>query len=315
MLERKVEIGVSADDIGPVSLGWRRPMILLPDSFLTLDEEAQQAIFCHELLHVTRRDWLVNVLEELIGACLWVHPAIWLLMNQTKQAREQLVDSEVIRLTAAPEPYLAALLAMAGHPERAWTPAPMFCRRRHLARRIRLLLLERSSSGRLMCSYVSISMVLGCLCWTATAAFPLMGQPRFKEAAFKATQSAAPLVASVATSGTHPTASALRVQHDGWKEVVYNVGNGVSAPKVISKVDPQYSDAARLARLEGTVVVEGIVMTDGSFGSLEILNSPDFPELDRSALLAIQQWKFDPGKLKGQSVPVRLVVEMNFNLK
>ncbi len=54
---------VSEEATGPVMLGWLAPVVLLPVSFLDMDEEAQCGIACHELLHVRRGDWLVTLIE------------------------------------------------------------------------------------------------------------------------------------------------------------------------------------------------------------------------------------------------------------
>ena len=60
------ELGVSAEYrmsgevAGPVTFGWLRPVIILPESFIQLEEGMQRAVVCHELLHVKRRDWLWN---------------------------------------------------------------------------------------------------------------------------------------------------------------------------------------------------------------------------------------------------------------
>src|SRR4029079_7087774 len=161
-------------EVGPVTFGWRRPMILLPGSFLSLDEEAQRAILCHEFLHVLRKDWLTTIVEELIGACLWFHPAIWWLLSQTKLAGEEFIDAEVVRMTTAREPYIEALLTMAGaHPDRAMTPAPLFLSRRHLTSRMRALLVDHLISRMRLCvSYSFIAAALSASAWMAFATFP-----------------------------------------------------------------------------------------------------------------------------------------------
>ena len=104
---------ISPDVPGPVMLGWLAPVVLMPECFLALDEEAQCGIACHELQHVKRSDWPITLFEELAGALLWFNPAIWLLLGQTRLIREQLVDEEVVRLTGAREAYLDAPLAIA----------------------------------------------------------------------------------------------------------------------------------------------------------------------------------------------------------
>jgi hypothetical protein len=89
---------LSSDSSSPVMLGWLTPVVLLPEAFLALEEEAQCCVVCHELLHVSRHDWLITVFEELSAALLWFNPAAWWLLAQTRLAREQVVDAEVVRL-------------------------------------------------------------------------------------------------------------------------------------------------------------------------------------------------------------------------
>jgi hypothetical protein len=156
-------------------LGWLAPVVILPESFLALGEEAQCAVACHELLHARRHDWLINLFEELVGALLWFNPAIWMLLAQTRLAREQLVDTEVVHLTAAREPYIDALLAMArARQVLDLAPAPLFLRRRHLTQRIHLLLKEVSVSKlRLVFAYCSVTAILAFAGWFALISFPL----------------------------------------------------------------------------------------------------------------------------------------------
>ena len=170
---------LSSDVPGPVMLGWLTPVVLLPESFLPLAEEAQCGIACHELLHVRRHDWLVTVLEELAGTLLWFNPAIWSLLAQTRLAREQLVDAEVVRLTASREPYIDALLAIArGGPGLDLAPAPLFLRKRHLTQRIHLLLKDTAVSQlSTLSSCACMTAALALAAWFAVTSFPLVGQP------------------------------------------------------------------------------------------------------------------------------------------
>jgi beta-lactamase regulating signal transducer with metallopeptidase domain len=173
-------ICMSPDACGPVTLGWLAPVVLLPDSVLALNEEALCSVVCHELLHVKRHDWLIAVFEELAGCLLCFNPAAWWLLAQTRLAREQLVDAEVVRLTEAREPYIDSLLSIA----RAGSvldlaPAPLFLRKRHLTQRLYLLLKEVSmSKTRLLSSYGSIALMVVAAGWLACASFPLIGQPQ-----------------------------------------------------------------------------------------------------------------------------------------
>ncbi len=312
LIERDALVCISTNDMGPVTFGLFRPIVFLPESFLTLKQDAQCAIVCHELLHVKRNDWLVTVIEELVGACLWFHPAVWWLLSQAKLAREQLVDAEVIRLTAAPDPYIDALLRMAGaHPDRALLPAPLFLYKRHLIRRLRSLLMDCPiSRPRLVWSYASMAALLAFTAGLAFTSFPLMGQPQIQEAVVTEIAEARDVSPQTPTGGPIPQGVGWMGSMDG----VYRVGGGVTAPKLMTRVDPQYSDAAREALTQGTVVVQAIVQTDGTMTVTRVLRSLN-PELDRNAVNAMKQWRFEPGKLKDMPVPVELDVEVSFNLK
>jgi beta-lactamase regulating signal transducer with metallopeptidase domain len=96
----RADIQVSNEISGPVTFGFFRPAILLPPS--ALDDEA---IACHELVHVRRRDWLYTVFEESILAVFWFHPALWWLVSEIQLAREQSVDQEVVTILSGRERY------------------------------------------------------------------------------------------------------------------------------------------------------------------------------------------------------------------
>jgi protein TonB len=95
---------------------------------------------------------------------------------------------------------------------------------------------------------------------------------------------------------------------------VFRVGGGVSPPTVVSRVEPQYSEEARKARYQGTVVLEAIVRRDGTVDILRVVRSLGFG-LDENAIQALKQWHFRPGMRAGVPVDVALNIEVNFNLR
>jgi TonB family protein len=95
---------------------------------------------------------------------------------------------------------------------------------------------------------------------------------------------------------------------------VFRVGGGVSPPTVISRVEPQYSEEARKARYQGTVVLEAIVRRDGTVDIQRVVRSLGFG-LDENAIQALKQWRFRPGTKNGVPVDVSLNIEVNFNLR
>ncbi len=137
----------SASVPGPVTYGWRSPVILLPSSVLDLPAGLHEAIECHELIHVRRRDWLFVMAEAVVRSLLWFHPAVWFVLGRIQLAREQAVDREAVELLRNRETYLDALVAVAGyrlHPELA--PAPLFLRKRHLLARVDAVVKETNMS-------------------------------------------------------------------------------------------------------------------------------------------------------------------------
>jgi len=178
------DLRLSAALSGPVTFGLRRPVVVLPSRFTELPADIQEAVVCHELLHVRRRDWIVTVAEQAIRAALWFHPAVWWLIGQVKLAREQTVDGEVVARTGNRAQYLNALLAMAGNrPALDLAPAALFLRKRHLKNRVALLLKEVTMSKRTLISFcvTSCGVVLAAG-WLALHTFPLQAAPAPQEA-------------------------------------------------------------------------------------------------------------------------------------
>jgi len=93
----------------------------------------------------------------------------------------------------------------------------------------------------------------------------------------------------------------------------FRVGNGVTAPSVLYKADPEYTEEARLAKYQGTVVVSAEIGTDGLAYNMKAVRGLGLG-LDEKAIEAISQWKFKPGTRNGQPVPVLATIEVNFRL-
>lgn len=94
---------------------------------------------------------------------------------------------------------------------------------------------------------------------------------------------------------------------------VYEVGNGVSAPSVLSKVEPEMSKEARKAKFQGDVVLYVEVGHDGTPQYLRVIRSLGFG-LDEKAIEAVSKWKFRPGLKDGKPVAVAAKVTVMFRL-
>ncbi len=99
----------------------------------------------------------------------------------------------------------------------------------------------------------------------------------------------------------------------GYGGGAYRVGGGVSAPKALYAPDPEYSEEARKAKYQGTVVLWLVVDASGRPQQIRIQRALGMG-LDEKAIEAVKQWKFDPARRDGQAVPVMINVEVNFRL-
>jgi TonB family protein len=96
----------------------------------------------------------------------------------------------------------------------------------------------------------------------------------------------------------------------------YRPGNGVTTPILVREVKPAYTAEAMRAKVQGTVVVECVVLPDGSVGNVQVLKSLDSTfGLDQEAIKAARQWRFRPGLRLGEPVPVLITIELSFTLR
>jgi protein TonB len=91
------------------------------------------------------------------------------------------------------------------------------------------------------------------------------------------------------------------------------VGGHVRAPRKLRHVDPEYPPLARAARVEGRVVVECVIDTDGRVAQARVVTGR--PLLDDAALQAVRQWRYRPTLLDGVAVAVQMTVTVEFHLR
>jgi periplasmic protein TonB len=97
---------------------------------------------------------------------------------------------------------------------------------------------------------------------------------------------------------------------------VYRPGNGVSLPRVVKEVRPNYTSDAMRAKVQGVVMLECVVRPDGSVGDVQVIRSLDSTfGLDQEAVKAAKQWRFVPGTRMGEPVPVLISIELTFTLR
>jgi periplasmic protein TonB len=94
---------------------------------------------------------------------------------------------------------------------------------------------------------------------------------------------------------------------------VFRVGGGVSAPVVVYKPEPEYSEEARKVKHQGVVLIQMVVGADGRPRDMRVVR-PLGMGLDEKALEAVKTWRFEPAKKDGQNVAVLVTAEVQFTL-
>jgi len=97
----------------PAVVGWLRPVVLVPASALTgLTPQQLEVLLAHELAHVRRYDYVVNVVQCVIETLLFYHPAVWWVSRRIREEREHCCDDLAVRVCGDPHLYATALVSM-----------------------------------------------------------------------------------------------------------------------------------------------------------------------------------------------------------
>jgi bla regulator protein BlaR1 len=276
----------------PLVLGWLRPVILVPTSVLAgMDPLLLETILLHELAHIRRWDYPVNLLQNLAEVLFFYHPALWWVSRQIRRERENCCDDAAAIRCGDPLRYasaLAALEALRLPPTHSIHLVPA-AKGGSLMLRIRRLIAPEAAatSGPSLLSLTS-TLALG-------AAIALMSLP---------------LQATKADNGADQQEAPPPPPPPG-SEVL-----SVQFSKVRIKYQPPppaYPKAARERRIEGVVEVKITIGTDGVPTSAKAIAGPT--ELRSTAENYAKDWRFEPFLEKGKPVKVSFMLNMPFKLR
>jgi TonB family protein len=267
-------------DVGvPVVCGLLRPCVLMPRAASEWPDWQFEAAVRHELTHVRRNDLWTILIARIACAVWWFHPLAWLLSARLHDAQESACDDAVLFSGFEPATYAEALLAVAKTSTHSTLlQGCSMTTQTNLKSRIARLLdgsIARSTSRRNLIR--------------TTAAFAVV-------------------LAGFATVGLRNGSA------QGAPDHVYTMAEGVAAPKVLYKEDPQYTEQARADKVAGTVLVTVVIGTDGLVHDINIVKGIG-AGLDEKAIEALTKWHFQPGTLNGEPVAVRANIEINFRLQ
>lgn len=379
-IRRKVRILWGEDAFAmPVTWGYLRPRVLLPWSAKQWPESLVELVLTHELAHVARGDWLMQMLAEILCAMHWCNPLAWVAARRLRQESERACDDLVLRRGIAPREYAREVLGLAGNLRGSWPVRPSalaFARMTFLERRFAAMLNARTDRSGVSGKAGMWSAVAALCVVIPMAALRLPAQGNagkltgtVLDPAGAGVQNATVILSGPLGNITSMTATdahgnyafkglaagsyRLKVERSGFEtyrvarvaleerqEAVQNValmiastleeagGDGANdekakrikiageeeAAKILKKVKPAYPEEARSAGVQGEVVLDAVIGTDGKVLSLRVLNTEVDPALAMSAVEAVRQWRYKPTLLDGSPVEVNTTVTVKYSL-
>jgi TonB family protein len=284
-----VSIAASSRVFGPVTLGVRQKLLLLPVNVIEqLPEADLSTVIAHEFAHMRRKDFMKNLLYELLCLPVSYHPLLWLTRAHIMESREMVCDQMAASVTGADE-YAQSLLRLA-----SLLITGTLGRTPHTIGIFDANVFER----RLMNVTEKQQEIRGVRRAVVLAACAALALVTFGSAL------ALGMHGNAASGGSDSSATKAPKQ--------LSVSAKVMSQNILTKAVPIYPPAAKKARIQGKVVLDAVIGTDGNVESLRVLSGPQ--ELQQSALDAVRQWTYKPYLLNGDPIEVETTINIIYSL-
>jgi TonB family protein len=384
-IRRRVRLRVTRQPALLVTWGVSNPVILLPKDAESWQPDRVRLVLAHELAHVRRYDWLVQVMAEGVRAVFWPNPLFWIACTRLRAESEQACDDAVLGLGISHTSYASHLVELArsfsGH-GRTWLPAPSMARPSTLERRVVAMLntnINRGPISRWRRSMAVAALVAAALPVAAAAARTAAAPSGvLRDTSGRVLPGATVRLSAIGVEAVHETQSdsggafqfpeipdgdyMLSARLPGFqpgrqrvrvsasmaplnltlpvamlRETVTvksgdpefpspsrpmpsappcgstAVGGNIKPPMKLRHVSPRYRPEWKANNVEGDVLLQVVIGTDGTVRNLEVV-SPVHPDLEEEALWAVSEWQFSPTYLNCQAVEVRMFVTVSFKL-
>lgn len=285
-------IAVSTSILGPLTMGVKRMLVLLPANMVDgLPEEDLHAIIAHEFAHMFRRDYAKSLLYELLSLPAMYHPLFWATRAHVMESREEVCDRMAAEAVAGVENYARSLLRLAsslvrGTSARVPYAIGIFDANTFERRIMKLTLRQREIQGARRFAILAACVAFGM--GTCASALALR------------TYVYAPSVEGSGKTASKKTAPA-------------SVPAGVMAERILKQTMPIYPPAAKKAKIEGSVLLDAVIGKDGTIENLKAVSGPR--ELQQSALDAVRQWTYKPYLVNGDPVEVETTITVTYSLR
>jgi TonB family protein len=267
-IARRVSVLMTSVADGPSVVGWIRPVVLLPSAtLLGLTPEQLEAVLAHELAHIRRHDYIVNVMQILLETLLFYHPAVWWISARIRDERELCCDDLAVSSCGDALCYARALtklerlrvaapqLAMAG------TGGPL------LYRIQRLIGAKKQEYGPSKLPGI-VALSLGLACFAINVHWA-KGQ-----------------------SQDQPKAGRYVFINDGrgYEQDAAGVTVDPGSGAILRRASVEYPRRAVEKGIQGTVTVEATIDAAGDVSDARVVSGPS--ELRRSVLQSVLEWHF-----------------------
>ena len=270
-LTRRVYVLITSVADGPSVVGWIRPVVLLPSAtLLGLTPEQLETVLAHELAHIRRHDYLVNVLQILVETLLFYHPAVWWMSARIRQERELCCDDLAVSACGDALCYARALTRL----ERLRVSAPdlaMASTGGPLLYRIQRLIGARTQEYGPSKLPGILALSLGLACFAVNVHWA-RGQSQAER-----------------KPGEYVFLGLAHTFEKDGAGVMVDLGGAT----VLRRPSVEYPGSAMEKSIQGTVTVEVTLDASGDVGDVRVLSGP--PELRRVVLQSVLEWRFQPG--------------------
>ena len=284
-----VSIAASSLIFGPVTMGLYRKLVLLPEGMMSgLPAADLHAVIAHEFAHIHRKDFLKNLIYEALSLPVSYHPVFWLTRERLMESREIVCDQMAAEVSGRSK-YARSLLQLASllvmkTPIRTPHTIGIFDANT-FERRLMNLTKEQSEIRGAR----RLAIVAACAAFGVTTCVSAMALSMHVNADSVVSN------ASVSSLSDPVTVPAREM-----------AGNKVAGPV------PKYPEAAKKAKIQGTVVLNAVIGKDGAVEKLIVVSGPK--ELQESSLDAVRQWTYKPYLLNGDPVEVKTTISVIYTL-
>lgn len=355
----------SPDLFVPVTMSVRRPIVILPMDWRSWPEGKLEAVLAHELAHIARCDVLRQRVSLFYRALVWFSPLSWWLHQHLADLADQASDDAALEAGIDPVTYAGTLVdffarLQPGAGRALWHVAMASRADTDAANRVERILnwkggtiMSRSKLSLVVVGLITLPVVglSATVRLAASQATVLPVPPVWQPVSSQGISSLRPTRATLEhssparvtatqtgkkteTGRESAPASAVspQTQDDFGKGAYESNTRGLVAPKIVKNPMPKYTPEAMRAKVQGKVVVEIIIGTDGTVEKARIQPVPDglsglswrpdatgdgpagIKQLGESALATAREWTFEPGMLNGQPVRVRVSLVLEFRL-